>query len=89
MHARQDHTRATPATPNRAWLLDQLYPLPDPLRSEEDWRRHAHADLADATREELTLELDRLRDRLRHDRQASRWLYERLARVEGALSHVR
>lgn len=89
MHARQDHTQATPATPNRAWLLDQLYPLPDPLRSEEDWRRHAHADLAEASRAEMTLELDRLRDRLRHDREPSPWLFERLTRIEEALSHAR
>jgi hypothetical protein len=69
-------------------MLAVLYPIPDPLSSEEDCQRFQHYDLAEMTRAELTREYARLTWRLLFDDTPHNWLVEREDRLKRLL-HTR
>jgi hypothetical protein len=71
-------------TTREEWL-SWLYPVPDPLTSEYDGRKHRHEDLGRMSVAQIRREVERLRDRLRHEDVPSEWLLERLNRLEGLL----
>jgi len=65
----------------RASLSAAILPLPDPLRSDREALRAAHADLCELSDAELWRERERCRMRLALDDEADAWVTERLARV--------
>ena len=55
------------SSPVKRWLLELFYPVPEPLRSDEEWRRSCHEDLGGLTQAELKLERRRVEWRLDFD----------------------
>jgi hypothetical protein len=73
---------------NLGWLLDLLYPVPDPLRSNRDWERFCHEDLCDLTADELRVERARVVWILTFHNNPHPWLLERLDAIDGRASDV-
>ncbi len=69
-------------------MADRLYPVPQPLRSLEEWARWRHLDLLDCSRPELLRERARLRLRLTLDDAPDSWCLERLRALEEAMRHA-
>jgi hypothetical protein len=65
----------------RARIAAAIQPLPDPLRSDREAERAAHADLGELSEVDLWRERERCRMRLALDDSADPWVTERLARV--------
>jgi hypothetical protein len=63
----------------------ELYPVPDPVASDEAWLRFHHQDLGALSREELSLERHRLELRLVIDPEPDPWLRKRLEAIEQAV----
>jgi hypothetical protein len=55
------------------------------MRSDEDWDRFSHYDLAHLTRCQLLVEHQQLHARLRIETSPCPWLTDRLARIMEAL----
>ncbi len=55
-----------------------LYPVPAPLRSEEDLMRFTHRDLENLSKSGIDRELERVRWRLLFEDDPPAWLEERL-----------
>jgi hypothetical protein len=90
MHTTSNGRDLSPSIDNKQWLLDQFYAIPEPLRSYEDLLKFRHLDLTEQRLpEELKLEIDRLRDRLRLDEQPHPWLFMRLDALEEAVRRAR
>ncbi|HUK57471.1 MAG TPA: hypothetical protein VLY20_12530 [Nitrospiria bacterium] len=66
-------------------MIGEIYKIPNPLRSEEDWIKWTHRDLAALSRAELERERARLRMRLILEDRPHHWLLERLEVIEEAL----
>jgi hypothetical protein len=90
MHITPNGKESLPSIDKRHWLLDQFYTVPEPMHSYEDWQRFRNLDLMEhRSPEELMLEIDRLRDRLRLDEHPHPWLLVRLDALEETLRRAR
>lgn len=69
--------------PDRSWL-DNLYPIPDPVRSEEEFQAAHHRDLA--SMDLPGLRRDREQVHLRSLYDANGWLVEREAAISAEIS---
>jgi hypothetical protein len=69
-------------------VLNMIYPLPQPMANDEEWRRAHHEDLVELTVNQLRAEEARAELRLLLDSAPSEWLTERLCAVRGALDHA-
>lgn len=87
---RSEGNRHPPRLSRAHWqsLLDRMYPVPDPLSSDEERARFCHEDLGGLGWAELKLERDRLTGRLTFDDTPHRWLWERLDAIDLRMGHV-
>lgn len=74
-----DYSLMAVSLPSGRALPDLIYPIPDPMRSYEEWQVWRHADLSDMTPAEKRFDLTRLIARLHVDPSPHHWLLERLA----------
>lgn len=88
MRDQSKRSHASLSRPNVRWLLEQLYPVPDPLRSHEEWERFWHLDLNGLTPEELQLERAQVVFRLTFDYAPHDWLLKRLDAIDGVMPNV-
>ena len=80
-----NHNPDSQSRAKRRWLLDELYPVPDSLRSDEERERYCHEDLSQLTTEELQLERAQVVFRLTFDGAPHPWLLERLDEIDARL----
>lgn len=81
--------RVEPVVPPRPpRFYEEMYPVPDPMASHEEWLQWEHLDLAEMSIAEVQLEQDRLRDRLTHDRHPRPWLLRRWEAIQSRLANV-
>lgn len=71
----------------RKKTIAAVYPIPNPLRCEEEYFRYIHQDLADMTMVELHREFDRVAWCLLFDDKPHPWLAQREERLR-ALIHA-
>lgn len=70
-------------TTMNAKILERLYPLPNPLRTLEEWEQAHHRDLPTLSDDDLLRDLRCARRRLDYedDKTAQVWLSERIIRI--------
>lgn len=61
--------------------------VPNPLRSEAEYRRFSHCDLEDLTDRELWREMWRMEHAIAHEDDAPEWLWERLQALAEEQQH--
>ena len=88
MLTRFNTTEPVQSSPDKHAILHVFYPVPDPLRSHEEWERCVHDDLEGLTPAELMLERSRVFWRLTFDDLPHPWLLERLDAIDVRLRDV-
>ena len=78
-------TRTPSSAELAAKVFDALYPIPDPLTSDEDRARYCHEDLAPLAHDELALERTRVVWCLTFENRPSTWLLDRLDAIDARM----
>lgn len=73
MRQRYDSRRGS-SRQDSSFRLNWIYPIPDPIRSEEEWTKSENQDLDGLSEGQLRVELARVRHRLLLDNAPPHWL---------------
>jgi len=70
-------------------ILTALYPIPEPMKSEEEWLRSIHQDLDSMSKSDLNREYERVRWCLLFEDDPTAWLHDRLRVLSELLNERR